>query len=157
MTSDTITFPERISRAPSYPPSDDNCPQESFTHLSTVRKRLSLNSQERQTPELTDVTLSWDKSPKRSSLEPVIVVPTPDLATQLRAVRLDKIPEAVVRLQNLAMQRCVVTEICASCQSSACPVYHAHSPGTPSPAQRPSCLPNPAPIMANCHPQTTVP
>lgn len=80
-------------------------------YLLTAPKAFSSNSQEGQTPELTDVTFGRSNAAEWGGLVTVIVVPTPNLTTELRGIGLDEIPVAVVRPQNLVMQFIIVAKV----------------------------------------------
>lgn len=71
-----------------------------------------MDRQKRQTPKLHDITLRRRKCTQRHSSISILVLPTPDFAAKLRAIRVDGIPELGVRLLDVLVggggaERCV--------------------------------------------------
>jgi hypothetical protein len=72
---------------------------------------LLVHSQESQAPELYDVALGRGECTQGHGLVPVVVPPAPDLAAQLRAVLIDRIPKRVVGILNFRA-KILAAEIC---------------------------------------------
>jgi hypothetical protein len=70
-----------------------------------LAKLLPMHSQERQAPKLTYIALSGSYGTKGDRLKFVSSVgPRPHLVTQLRSVSINRVPQAVVCRENLAVQ-----------------------------------------------------
>jgi hypothetical protein len=104
---------------------------------------LPLNRQKRQAPKPANTTLRTRHAPQPHGLEnPIRILPAPHFLTQLMAVLFNGIPDAVIRVPHLATQS-------SSPQNSGTAIFLE--------VQRLSCFASPAPIMASCQLQTTVP
>jgi hypothetical protein len=135
-------------------------------------KRLAMNSKKSQTPKLANITLRPSQRTKWLDLKAAIAIvgPGPYLAAQLCAVPLNQVPQAVVGCEDLVMQRCIGAEVWCGWGAYVSDAPHGGFPrmarcvgglslpgGAESDSHLASCLDSPAPIMASCQLQTTVP